>query len=216
MRLGHKLSHKNFVSSFDGNLSVRLDEDLILITRSGCMKGELEAKDFVLINSAGQKLNIPELLDFDQSTVASSETSMHLQIYENQPLAKSVFHAHPPTTVAYSVAFPEEKNFPMNFISELVLALGYVPIVPYQRPGTPNMGKALCPFLDESKVLILQFHGAVSWGENIEEAYRGLERIEHAAEIFLKAKAMGYVHCLPKNEIEELIRLRKKIGFKTL
>lgn len=216
MRFGQKLCHKNFVSSYDGNLSVRLSEDLFLITRSGCMKGELSEQDFVLINSKGQLQTNPDLLNSVDSALASSETIMHLEVYKTQPLAVCVFHAHPPTSVAYSIAYPEQAFFPVNFISELILALGQVPMVSYQRPGTKAMGEALVPYLRDSKVLILKHHGVLSWGEDIEEAYRGVERIEHAAEIFMRAKTLGHIEKLPDPEIKELINLRKKIGFKTL
>lgn len=188
------------------------------------MKGFLEPSDFVLINAEGQKLDRPDLLKVAASASdpsntpaqPSSETIMHIMIYKNQPLAKAVFHAHPPTAVAYSVAHPKDQFFPLNFTSELILALGQVPIVTYRRPGTSQMGEALVPFLANSKVLILQFHGAVSWGESIDEAYMGIERLEHAAEIYLKAKMMGGVGELPKSEIQALVELRQKIGFKTL
>jgi L-fuculose-phosphate aldolase len=78
------------------------------------------------------------------------------------------------------------------------------------------MGTALIPFLNEAKVMVLQFHGVLSWGESIEEAYLGVERLEHAAEIFMKAKMMGQVNDLPDEEIKILLDMRKKIGFKTL
>lgn len=207
---------KNCVAAFDGNLSVKLDENLFLITKSGCMKGFLKADDFLLINSQGQKIQRPELLMVSESGAPSSESVMHLTIYQNQPLAQAVFHAHPPTAVAYSVAHPQSHNFPMEFTSELILALGQVPIIPYQRPGTPGMGTALITNLDQAKVMILQFHGVVSWGESIEEAYRGVERLEHAAEIYWKAKTMGYVATLPRSEMKDLELMRKQIGFKTL
>ena len=182
-------------------------------------------KDVVLLgNTEGQMLDRPDLLKVNVAAIdssgspkkPSSETIMHTTIYKNQPLAKAVFHAHPPTAVAYSVAHPKDQFFPLNFISELILALGQVPIVAYQRPGTSKMGEALVPFLADSKVLILQFHGAVSWGESIDEAYMGIERLEHAAEIYLKAQMMGRVGELPESEIQALVELRKKIGFKTL
>lgn len=213
---GKQLYAKNYVSAFDGNLSVRADSDLILITRSGCMKGLLCEEDFVLINSKGQLQDRPDLLQPKVGAVASSETIMHLTVYNRQPLAQAVFHAHPPTAVAYCVAHPSENKFPLKFTSELILALGQVPIVSYQRPGTRKMGETLIPHLDKAKVMILQFHGVVSWGEDIDEAYRGVERLEHAAEIFWKAKTMGHVAELPEDEILALEKLREKIGMKTL
>ncbi len=210
IQLGQRLDQKNLLSSFDGNLSYKISEDRYLITKSGCMKGFLTAYDFVVIDSAGQKVS------GEPEAQPSSETVMHLEIYKHQKLAKSVFHAHPPTSIAFSVAHNKAKEFPLNFTSELILALGQVPIVDYQRPGTKKMGEALVPFLSDSKVMILKYHGVVSWGESIEEAYRGVERLEHAAEIYLKAVSFGGVHSIDEKEMDYLKSLRQKIGFKTL
>lgn len=204
------------MAAFDGNLSVRITSDLFLITRSGCMKGYLTNQDFVLINAKGEVQHQPDLLQSKSDAVASSETIMHLSVYKYQTQAMAVFHAHPPTAVAYSVAHPKKAFFPMEYTSELILALGQVPIIGYQRPGTLEMGEALEPFLAEAKVMILQFHGAISWGEDIDEAYRGIERLEHAAEILLKAQMLGQVTNLPEAEIAALKKLRQKIGFKIL
>lgn len=209
IEFGKSLYQKNYLASCDGNFSYKIDDDTIIITASGKMKGRLTEDDFVIINSKGQSQSHPDV-------TPSSETLMHLAVYKNQKLAKSVFHAHPPSSVAFSIAYPNHHFFPVDYISELILALGQVPIVSYQRPGTQKMGEALMPYLGESKVMILERHGVISWGESIEESYRGIERLEHAAEIYMKAAAVGNVIPLPEEEILYLQKMRKKIGFKTL
>lgn len=225
IKYGQRLDQKNLLSSFDGNISLRLTNEHILITKSGCMKGLLSLEDFVVVDLNGQKVNgfLEDQLNLDQRqkealkvSIPSSETIMHVEIYKNQKNARSVFHAHPPTAIAFSVAHPKLKYFPLNYISELILALGEVPMVDYQRPGTPQMGEALRPFLNKAKVMILKYHGVVSWGEDIQEAYRGIERIEHAAEIYLKAVSFGGVNQIEQSEMDYLKELRKKIGFKNL
>lgn len=206
------MHQKNFLASCDGNLSVReSDTSKVFITRSGIMKGLLKPEDIITVSLNG------ELIDSKAPNAKpSSELAMHLAIYKNQPLAKAVVHAHPPSAIAFSVVFPEEKWFPLDYISELRLALGEVPIVCYQRPGTKDMGMALVPFLCKAKVMILARHGVVAWGEDLQEAYRGIERLEHACDIYLKARALGHVKSLPDEEVEALKKMREEIGFKTL
>lgn len=214
MRYGKLLHEKNYIASADGNISVKnillSNSNSYLVTRSGVMKGFLQGDDILEVDESGAVIS--------PNTVGrpSSEISMHLQIYKNQPLAKAVIHAHPPSCIAFTVAFPDQTSFPMDYISELRLALGEVPVVPYQRPGTDDMGKALIPFLNHCKVLMLARHGLVSWGESLEEAYRGIERMEHACDIYMRARAFGEVSNLPENEIEALKNMRQQIGFKTL
>ena len=71
---------------------------------------------------------------------------------------------------------------------------------------------AVHPFLPEHRALILKRHGALTWGEDLEEAYRGMERIENSCEILYLAEKMGGLHPLPLEEIKYLYDLRKKIG----
>jgi L-fuculose-phosphate aldolase len=58
----------------------------------------------------------------------------------------------------------------------------------------------------------LRRHGAVTWGEDLDEAYRGMERIEHSAQILAAAEKLGGLSPLPDEEIKYLYELRKKIG----
>ena len=79
------------------------------------------------------------------------------------------------------------------------------------------MGKNLEEFLPQSRVLILKHHGALAWGETVEEALSGMERLEHTCEILIKALQTGKkLSTLPENEVEWLIEKRKSLGDKTL
>jgi L-fuculose-phosphate aldolase len=137
---------------------------------------------------------------------------MHLQIYKSCAKAKAVVHAHPPTAIAWSIARPELEKLPADCLSEVILATGDIPFVPYARPGTEQMGQVLTSFLPRYRALILRSHGAVAWGEDLEEAYRGMERIEHSAHILFMAEKLGGLNKLPDEEIHYLYELRKKIG----
>ena len=74
------------------------------------------------------------------------------------------------------------------------------------------MADVLRPYLPQHRAVILRNHGAVAWGEDLEEAYRGMERIEHSALVLKSAKELGGLHPLPHAEINFLYELRKKIG----
>jgi L-fuculose-phosphate aldolase len=146
----------------------------------------------------------------------SSERLMHLTVYQHCPLAKAVVHAHPPTAIAWSIAHPEWTELPNQAMSELILALGNVPIAPYARPGTQAMGDVLIPLLKKSRVIILARHGAIAWGESLEEATNGMERLEHSAEILWKAETLGGITKLSDEEIAVLKSMREKLGEKSL
>jgi len=200
------LHHKNMLAACDGNISYRCDDNTILITPSGMPKFLLQEKDIAVIDIDGRVIE----------GTPSSEMLMHLEVYKKRADAKAVIHAHPPTAVAYSIAHPEAEEIPGKSFSELILAVGKLPIIPFQMPGSLEMGTALHPYIKNSKVMVLARHGAISFGEDLIEAYNGMERLEHSCEILLKAKSFGAVTELDDQTITQFYLMRKRIGDKTL
>ena len=201
-----RLNGKNLLSAADGNVSLRLADDDILITPSGKNKAHITPLDIAAITLDNQVLE----------GVPSGERLMHLEVYRRVPQARAIVHAHPPTAIAWSIAFPTATELPAGCMSELILALGSVPIVPYARPGTSSMGTALAPFLPQSRVMILGRHGALSWGEDLEEAYNGLARLEHTCQILKMAHELGGITELPAPEIAVLREMRAISGNRSL
>lgn len=201
-----RLHQRNMLAAADGNISYRIDNETILITPAGKPKAFIEPEDIAVITLDNRII----------SGRPSSERLMHLAVYRQCPEAKTVVHAHPPTAIAWSIAKPNLQALPNRCLSELILACGTVPIVPYARPGTADMGEVLLPYLPMHRAMILARHGALAWGESLDEATGGLERIEHTAEILLRAEQLGGITDLPEEEVEFLLTLRKKIGNRLL
>lgn len=209
------LHARNLLAAADGNISYRINDNEILITPTGQTKAFMDQKELAVITLDNKILR----------GNPSSERLMHLEIYKKCPQAKAVVHAHPPTAIAWSIAFANLKEIPFTELPEAILAAGKIPIVPYARPGTEDMGKNLLPFLPEFRLMILARHGAVCWGEDLDEAYRGLERVEHICQILKSAwelrKSLSNEESkdhqkLPDSEIAALFELRKKVGPKVL
>lgn len=200
-----RLYEKNMLAAADGNISMRVDEG-VLITPSGVSKAFAKPEEIGWVTLDNEVL-------FGSP---SSERLMHLAVYNKVPECKAVVHAHPPTAIAWSVAFPEQDYLPNNCLSEIVLAAGQIPIVKYARPGTQDMGDVLQPHLPQRKIMILARHGGLCWGDSLEEATLGMERLEHSAEILYRAHNLGGLTFLPESEMAELYALREKIGNKSL
>jgi L-fuculose-phosphate aldolase len=201
-----RLHTKNMLAAADGNVSFRVSDDYILITPT-------------MLNKAFMKPSDISVITLDNRIVSgkpSSERQMHLEVYKKCPKAKAVVHAHPPFAIAWSVAFPDLKELPSECLSEVILAVGKIPIIPYARPGTGQMGQNLTPFLPSSRVMILARHGALSWGEDLNEAYNGMERLEHSATILHFAQTLGGLSKLPTEEIAVLRNMRNALGEKSL
>ena len=191
-----RLFEKNLLASCDGNISYKNEED-IFITPSGVSKNSLKVQDIACIDLNGKtKKGSP-----------SSEKLMHICIYQKIQKARAIVHAHPPYAVSLSLARPEWKHIPFA-LSEVALTLGKIPIAPYARPGTREMGEALIPHLKESRAFILSRHGALTWGESLEEAYLSMERLEHSSQMIYLAESLGGCEELPEKELLELLKIR--------
>ena len=201
-----RLHARNLLAAADGNVSVLLEDGRIAITPSGVGKAQVRPEDLAYLAADGTVL----------AGRPSSERLMHLAVYRACPGARAVVHAHPPTAIAWSLAFPEQDCLPGDALPELILAAGSIPIVPYARPGTAAMGANLAPYLPEHRLLVLARHGALAWGETLEEAYNGLERVEHACQILKSAHQLGGARPLPGPELDALRAARAKAGGRLL
>jgi L-fuculose-phosphate aldolase len=201
-----RLYARNMLAAADGNVSVRLSDDEILITPSGRPKGFISARDLAVIALDGRVV----------SGKPSMEREMHLAIYRRCPAAVSVVHAHPPHAIAWSLAKPSLKELPTEHLGEVILGTGGIPIVPYARPTTEAMGSSLEEFLPKSRAMILARHGAVCWGEDLTEAMNGMERVEHSAQILWLAEQLGGSKPLPSEEVDILRAMRAQMGDRLL
>ena len=201
-----ELHRQNMLAGADGNISCRLSDGEILITPSGKAKRSVSAAEIAVITSNNQVL----------SGNPSSEMLMHTYVYRHCPQAKVVVHAHPPAAIAWTIAEPGLKALPCECMSELILATGGIPIAPFARPGSLAMGEVLADYLPQYQAIILARHGALTWGQTLEEALNGMERIEHSAQILLKARSLGPLTFLPEQEVAALYEMREKIGNRLL
>ncbi|MCB0420678.1 MAG: class II aldolase/adducin family protein [Bdellovibrionales bacterium] len=196
------LHAKNMLAAADGNISYRLEDETIYITPSGVSKAFMKPDEIAVVNIDGEVF----------TGSPSSELKMHLKIYQQCPMAKAIVHAHPPVATAWTIARPELQELPADILSEVILACGSIPIVKFAFPGTDEMGENLSPYLPEHRVLLLAHHGALAWGETLEEAHRGMERLEHSAMVLQAAVTLGGLHKLPDEVVEKLKDRRKAMG----
>ncbi len=189
----HKVYEKRFVVAFDGNLSARIDENRILITRSGINKGDITPQDILTIDNEGNLI--------EGEGKVTTESKLHLKIYNNRSDINSVIHCHPIYTTAIATSMEE---FPNNIFPEVILTLGKVPICKYTTPSTKGLAESLNPYVGFANVMLLSNHGAVAVGENIKTAYYRMEKLEHVSKTISIAKSMGNIKTLSNDEIMEL------------
>jgi len=204
--LCRRLHAKNFLAAADGNVSARLSNGEILITPSARNKSFIGVDDLARITIENDVLE----------GSPSGERLLHLAVYRRCPNARVVVHAHPPTAIAWSVARPHLRELPRDALSEVILAVGSIPIAPYAEPGTTKLVESIESLLPDHRAIILARHGAVAWGESAEEAYNGMERLEHTALILKDAEALGGITNLDRAEVERLLAARLRMNGRTL
>ena len=203
VEIGKLMYDKGYVTSSDGNISCRLDENRILATPTMTCKGRMTVDCLAITDLDGKALNDKK---------ASSELAMHTLIYKMRPDIKAVCHAHPPNGTAFAVA---GLAIDQPILSEVILTLGCVPLTDYGTPSTDELTESMKPFVEHHNALLMANHGAVAYGEDLWQAFDRLETLEHTAKIAILAKSLGGANDLPKDAISKLINIREKAGYLT-
>lgn len=197
--VGRRVWQKGFVAATDGNISVRFGKGVFLCTPSGVSKGFMAPEDLVAVNASGEKIA--------GTGRVTSEFFTHLAAYEERPDIAAVVHAHPPKAVAASLA---GLSLAEPVLPEVLLTLGGIPTVPYATPATEEGGAAIRDSIRSCDAVLIAKHGSITVGRDVFDAYRKLEKIEHAAETLLWANLVGKPGYLSETEIETLRRLQQK------
>lgn len=203
VEVGRRLWTRGFVASNDGNISVRLPGDRLLMTPTGVSKGFMSPEMMVVTDLNGR------LLAGEANRKASSEILMHLVAYRHRPDVNAVVHAHPPLATGFAVA-----GIPLDraVLAEVVTTLGSIPIAEYGTPSTPELPASVEPYVKNHDGLLLANHGALALGKDLFAAYYKMETIEHFARISLVARLLGREHLLSREEVVRLQGLRETYG----
>jgi L-fuculose-phosphate aldolase len=199
VRYGRMLHERGFVAAMDGNLSVRLKHNRILVTPTCVSKGAMRPADMVVVDCEGQQLA--------GRRHVTSEIGMHLLIYSRRPDVQAIVHAHPPTATGFAAAGIALTE---PLVCEVVMGLGCIPLARYGTPGTSELAQTLEPYVDSYDAILMSNHGVVTYGDTLEHAYMKMETVEHFAQIALVTHLLGRQQPLEEVEIEKLILARSK------
>ena len=203
VEIGRRMYARGYTASNDGNISVRLGGDRLLMTPKSVCKGFMTPDMMCITDLDGRKLQG----DRDPST----ETLMHLEVYRQRPDARAVVHAHPPIATGFAVA-----GIPLNraVLAEVLTTLGSIPIAEYATPSTKELPAAVRKYVKAHDGMLLANHGALTLGTDLFSAYFKMETIEHFAKISLVARLLGNENLIAREEVERLQELRGSYGIK--
>ena len=191
--VGKLLYDRGYVVSNDGNISVRVAPDRVLITPSQVGKGRMTPDMMVLCDLDGRVL--------DGDRYPSSESKMHLLVYREREDVMAVVHAHPPVSTAFAVC---RRGLTVPYLTELVIGLGEVPVTEYATASTREVPESVRPFVHDHKAVLIANHGALTWGADLWSAFDRMETLEQTAKVVAAVEQLGGGVPLTAQQVQDL------------
>jgi len=191
LALMERIYRYRMTTTSGGNLSIREENGDIWITPARVDKGGLRREDIVRVRPDGTA---------EGERPPSSELPFHQAIYRARPDVHGIVHAHPVALVAFSMVrqMPDTRLF--HQARHVCGAAGFAP---YQLPGSQQLGQSVAgTFAQGFDCVILENHGVVTAGRNLQHAFHRFETLEFTAKTIIKARQLGEVRYLSEAEIE--------------
>ncbi len=172
------LVEKGIFKGTGGNLSLRVpDQPAFAITPSNYDYMQMTPDDVCILDEQAKTL--------EGKMKPSVESGMHAAVYQNRPDVNAVIHTHQ----VYASALALIKAPIPALFDEQVRFLGRsVEIIPYAPSGTPFLkNNVKSKIRNGHNAYILQNHGVLVLGTDVERAIFNLELVEKCALAYLLA-----------------------------
>ena len=187
---GRRLGARGLIVAAEGNLSIRLG-DRLLVTPSGLRKDELTPDDLLLVAAdPDAPTDDPDRPDLRPT----SDLRIHRAVHDARPDIAAVAHAHLPSSLALTLAGhrPDPAALP-----ETRLLLPRLPWLPQMAMGSPELASAVAASLADgveplATAVLLERHGAVAVGDDLEMAVNRLELVELLCRVWGEALRLGF------------------------
>ncbi len=195
-RFMRRLYKYGLTTTSGGNISMRMDDDIIAITPSSTDKGTMKWKEVGLLKITGENLT--------SELKPSMESGMHLSIYRKKKGISAIIHAHP----LFATSFTAMKmKINTGLTAEARAICGTPVFVPYALMGTEELAKVAALNIVKSDILLLENHGILTAGTSLLSAFDKIEVLENAAKMTLIVEFTGKKKALDKAKINEIERL---------
>ncbi len=172
--IGRRAYERGYVAANDGNISIRVSADEVLVTPTGVSKGYMTPDMLCLTDLRGGVIS--------GVRQPSSEFAMHLRVYAESPRTVCVIHTHSPAATSFACA-----GLPLDrpLLTEAYVLLGDVPVTRFALPGSQEVPDSVAPLVKGHHACLLRNHGALVWADDPERALFRMEAIEQYAQILL-------------------------------
>jgi 3-dehydro-4-phosphotetronate decarboxylase len=182
-RVGRSLFERGYVHASAGNISVRLDDGFV-ITPTDAYLGTLDPSRLARLNLAGEQLS---------GDRASKTLALHRRIYGAATDARCIIHTHSTHLVALTLQGVWSADDILPPITPYyVMKVGHVPLIPYHRPGDPQVGEIVARRIESMaangtpiRAVMLERLGPNVWHRSPAEASAVLEELEQTASLWM-------------------------------
>jgi len=182
-RVGRSLFERGYVHASAGNISVRLDDGYLITPTDACL-GTLQPERLACIDAQGVQTG---------GDRASKTLALHRRIYDSAPDARCVIHTHSTHLVALTLQGVCSADDILPPITPyFVMKVGHVPLIPYHRPGDPQVAELVAARITEMaargmpiRAVMLERLGPNVWHRSPAEASAVLEELEETAKLWL-------------------------------
>ncbi|QFG20540.1 class II aldolase/adducin family protein [Actinomadura sp. WMMB 499] len=186
--VGRRLAGTGLVTGASGNVSVR-SGDLVAVTPGGMMLDRMRPEDCPVVDTAGRLVA--------GERAPSSETPMHLALYEATPAA-AIVHTH--STYGAVVATTMAELPPIHY--NTLLLGGVVKVAEYATYGTPELAANVRAAMAGGKrAALMANHGGVAIGGDLDEAFENARLLEWLCGVYVRARTIGEPRVLTDAEL---------------
>lgn len=186
---GLKLLKEGYISGTWGNISLRVDDKMMVITPSGRNYEDLMPEDIVEVNYQN--------LRYEGQIKPSSEYKLHAEIYKTRSRIQAVIHTHQMNASTVAAA---RRDVP-PILDDMAQIIGpSVRVADYALPNTKKLVRATVKALKGRYAALMANHGAVCIGRDMEEAFVVCEVLEKACKAFIEAEFLGGAKGISKFE----------------
>lgn len=190
----HRVGKERLQLCSSGNLSWRVKDNIALVSGTGSWLPRLAEQNVAICEiSTGMRVDGPK---------PSMESTFHLGVLRERKDMNVVLHFQSKYATIVSCMKKKPDNF--NVVAEVPCYCGKeIPVIPYFRPGSPELAKAVTEALKEHDTVLMSKHGQAVCGKDFDDAFQKAVFFELACSIIVNAGEGNY-DTLTKEEIRDL------------
>ncbi len=195
-QLGKSLFDRGYTHGSTGNISAKIDNGWLLTPTNSCL-GRLDPARLSKMSWDGKLL---------AGDAPSKESFLHLAMYEERKSFGAVVHLHGSHSVGVSLIDNIDCDDCLPPLTAYyIMRIGYLPIVPYYKPGDRALAIAVREVAKKHHAVLLANHGPVVAGTSLSAAVDAAEELEETAKIFLQLRH-DKLRTLSPTQVDELRR----------